>query len=600
VIRPRTFGVVVAIAAVILAALGGPASAQAGETIHRYDVAIRIEPGGSVRVTETIDYDFGSSSHHGIYRDVPTTLRFDGRYDRVYPLRVEGVTASGGASADYEVEAVPGGTTRIRIGDPDRLVTGDHTYVLTYVVDAALNGFADHDELAWNAIGTEWSVPIERATVRVDAPGPITAVACQQGPYGSGFPCTRARKSGTTATFSEDGLGPAEGLTVVVALPTGVVPTPRPELRERWTFARAFSATPATVAGAGALLALVVGLLTLGLWRVGRDRRYRGSPVDQVLGSADGAERTVPLFEGGAAAPVEFAPPDGVRPGEMGTLIDERANVLDVSATIVDLAVRGLLTIEEIPKHGLFGKPDWTLRRTKAADESLLPYERTLLDGLFRDVTEVRVSALRTTFVERLTHVQDRLYEDAVRKGWFATRPDRVRGRWRGWGVLALIVGGALTWGLARWTHLGLLGIPIVLGGVVLAIESDRMPARTAKGTAMLRRVRGFRTVIEKAEANMARWAEQENVFTRYLPFAIVFGCTDTWARAFEAIGAMPPDSTWYVGAHPFTYAAFADSMDHFAVTTGGTIAATPAGSGGSGFGGFSGGGGGGGGGGSW
>jgi uncharacterized membrane protein len=166
--------------------------------------------------------------------------------------------------------------------------------------------------------------------------------------------------------------------------------------------------------------------------------------------------------------------------------------------------------------------------------------------------------------------------------------------------VLVLVVGVAVTWALARGTHLGLLGLPIALAGLALTIEAHRMPARTAKGTAMLRRVRGFRTVIEKAETNMARWAEQENVFTRYLPYAIVFGCTEKWAHAFEAIGAMPPDSTWYVGPNPFTYAAFADSMDHFAVTTGGTIAATPAGSGSSGFGGFSGGGGGGGGGGSW
>jgi len=599
VIRPRALGALV-LAALAIPAFATRAAAQTGEAIHRYGVAIRVEPDGSLRVTETIDYDFGSSSHHGIYRDVPTTLRYDDRYDRAYPLRVLGVTATGGASADYEVESVPGGITRIRIGDPDRLVTGDHTYGITYAVDAALNGFADHDELVWNAIGTQWTVPIEHAAVRVEAPGPITAVACQEGPYGSGFPCTRARKAGTSATFGEDGLGPGEGMTVVVALPTGVVPGPHPVLRERWTLSRAFSVTPGTVTGSLALLAAALGLLALGLWRVGRDRRWRGSPVDQVLGSADGAEQAVPLFEGGAAAPVEFAPPEGIRPGEIGTLLDERANVLDVSATIVDLAARGFLTIEEIPKHGVFGKPDWTLRRTDAAEDGVLPYERSLLDGLFRDGSQTRVSALRTTFVERLRKVQDGLYEDAVGKGWFATRPDRVRNRWLGRGVVVVLGGAAITWALARWTHLGLLGLPIAIGGLLLTIEAHRMPARTAKGTAMLRRVRGFRTVIETAEANMARWAEQENVFTRYLPYAIVFGCTEKWARAFEAIGAMPPDSTWYVGPNAFTYAAFADSMDHFTVTTGGTIAATPAGSGGSGFGGFSGGGGGGGGGGSW
>ncbi len=128
------------------------------------------------------------------------------------------------------------------------------------------------------------------------------------------------------------------------------------------------------------------------------------------------------------------------------------------------------------------------------------------------------------------------------------------------------------------------------------------MPSRTAKGTAIARRVGGFRTVIETAETHMSRWAEEQNVFTRYLPYAIVFGLTEKWAKAFEGLAQMPPDTTWYLSSRPFIYADFGRALDDFSVTTGGTIASTPASSGSSGFsgGGFSGGGGGGGGGGSW
>src|SRR6478609_10451760 len=79
----------------------GPARAGAAETIHRYDVAIRIEHDDSITVTERIDYDFGSTSHHGIFRDVPTTLRYDDTNDRVYPLDVLSVSATGGAPASY-------------------------------------------------------------------------------------------------------------------------------------------------------------------------------------------------------------------------------------------------------------------------------------------------------------------------------------------------------------------------------------------------------------------------------------------------------------------------------------------------------------------
>jgi uncharacterized membrane protein len=116
--------------------------------------------------------------------------------------------------------------------------------------------------------------------------------------------------------------------------------------------------------------------------------------------------------------------------------------------------------------------------------------------------------------------------------------------------------------------------------------------------------VNGFRRVIETAETHMSRWAEQENVFTRYLPYAVVFGCTDKWAKTFAALGAAPDEGSmgWFVATSPFVYADLADALDGFTVATSGTIASTPAGSGSSGFGGggFSGGGGGGGGGGSW
>jgi uncharacterized membrane protein len=119
----------------------------------------------------------------------------------------------------------------------------------------------------------------------------------------------------------------------------------------------------------------------------------------------------------------------------------------------------------------------------------------------------------------------------------------------------------------------------------------------------MLRRTLAFREFVANGtEAAKAKFAEKENLFSEYLPYAIVFGVTERWARVFAMLSDTPPDTTWYRSPNPFTYAAFASSMDHFTVTTSGAITSTPAGSGSSGFGGggSSGGGGGGGGGGSW
>jgi uncharacterized protein (TIGR04222 family) len=589
-------------AAALLVLVAAPAWAQsAQEIIHDYRFEIEILPDGDVRITETIDYDFGTSRHHGILRTMPTRFYRDQVYDRVYRIEDVSVTASAGAPSDTEVSQ-EGTSTVIRIGDPDVEISGRHTYTIAYRVEGALNAFADHDELYWNAIGDEWNVPIEQAEVTVHTPTDIRRVTCFQGYAGSTESC-RAHKEGPSATFSAGRtLQPFEGLSIVVAIPKGAVPQPEPILDERWSAGRAFSLNAGTMTAAAVLLAVLGGALFRMWSREGRDRRFLGSPIDQVMGTTSGEDETVPLGEGDFEAPVEFAPPENVRPGQIGTLLDERANVIDVTATIVDLAGRGFLLIQEIPREGLFSKTDWNLIRLEKDASELLPYEKELLDGLFRDGNEVKVSELKTTFSQRLHGVERSLYEDAMREKWFRARPDHVRTRWAGRGVLLTVLGGGLTFVLARWTHWGLVGVPVILAGVALALMARWMPARTAKGTAMLRRIRGFRRVIATAETHMSRWAEEENVFTRYLPYAIVFGLTKKWAKAFEDLGLAPDTSSWYVGPHPFTALAFADSIDGFAVTTGGTLASTPASSGSSGFGGggFSGGGGGGGGGGSW
>jgi len=584
------------------ALLGSPALAQTAEVIRSYDVAIEIRADDSIQVTEVIAYDFGSTPHHGIFRDVPTREAYDDRYDRVFPLHVESVEATGGASADYEVSQEPGGITRIKIGDPDETITGPHTYTIVYTVEAAMNGFRDHDELYWNAIGEYWEVPVEEATATVIAPAAIVDITCYTGPVGSTAPCDKGRiLDDGTARFRQSGLFPFEAFTVVVALPKGVVAEPQPHLVEPWSIGRAFSRSPAALGLSGGLLVLLLAGSGWLLWTRGRDRRFVGSPIDQTMGNATGDAQAVPLFERGVA-PVEFAPPEDLRPGQIGTIMDEQANTLDVTATIVDLAVRGYLTIEEIPKEGWFGKPDWTLHRTDKADTDLLTYEGTLLAGLFKDGNDPTLSSLRRTFSERLAKVEDQLYTDAVKRGWFVKRPDKVRASWHARGALLFVAGLVLTFVLARWTTFGLVGIPVIVAGIILTVGGRYMPSRTAKGTAIARRVGGFRTVIETAETHMSRWAEEQNVFTRYLPYAIVFGLTEKWAKAFEGLGQMPPDTTWYLSSRPFVFADFGRALDDFSVTTGGTIASTPASSGSSGFsgGGFSGGGGGGGGGGSW
>ena len=595
-------GVIVLLSLVVL--VGGPApAAQFGsERITAYDVEIVVEPAGTLLVTETIDYNFGPFERHGIFREIPVRFGYDDRYERIYPLKVLSVEGSEGTPDQYKRESA-GNATRLKIGDPDTTITGAHRYTIVYRVTAALNGFPEHDELYWNAIGTEWSVPIARATVRVTAPSDITDVACFGGGFGSRLACSEADREGRIAGFAQGGLDAGEGMTVVVGFAKGAVPTPAPILDERWSLTRAFAVTPATGLLSLAMLAAAVYLIVRLAWRTGRDRRFAGSPVD-VAYATDGQEEAVPLSLGPfgrGETPVEFVPPEGLRPGQLGTLIDEVANTLDVTATIVDLAVRKHLRITEIPKKGFFGKPDWTLTRLQNGDE-LRPYERGLLTALFKSGDEVELSSLRNTFAARLEQVKTLLYDDVIKHGWFVGRPDKIRIRWQVRGWIALIFALLLTTILAAFTHAALLGVPLIVGGLLLVLTSKRMPRRTAKGVSVLTRAAGFRRFIEESERDRARFAEEQHLFSEYLPYAIVFGATEKWARAFAGIDGSLPDQSWYGSSSAFTAVGFSHAIDGFAVTTAGTITSTPASSGSSGFGGggSSGGGGGGGGGGSW
>src|SRR5262245_54314657 len=192
----------------LVLALDGTAHAQAFEQIHSYDVNLVIQPDGALRVTETIDYDFGSTEHHGIFRTIPTRFTYDDTNDRIMPISDVSVTATpAGTPTDVKVSS-SNGETEIRIGDPDTLITGRHVYTIEYTVKGALNAFDDHDELYWNAIGTEWSVPIGAATARVQAPQDILQAICFAGPQGSNLPCDRIVVDGSSANATQDGLDP--------------------------------------------------------------------------------------------------------------------------------------------------------------------------------------------------------------------------------------------------------------------------------------------------------------------------------------------------------------------------------------------------------
>jgi uncharacterized membrane protein YgcG len=522
-------------------------------------------------------------------------------FERVTPLKWLEVEGSAGTPDQWKREATDWYDV-IRIGDPDTTITGLHTYTIRYRVEGVLNGFAEQDELYWDAIGTDWGVEIERVTVRVEAPGEVLGVACQAGYTNNSGPCREATKSGPVATFAADFLYPHQGITVVVGMAKGLVAEPAPILDEIWKFEKAFAVTPLTLGLGGVVLAGVLAGLGRLFWLRGRDRRFAGGAVEAAFGDAGQAVETVPMFDR-MATPVEFAPPEGLRPGQMGTLVDERANAVDVTATLIDLATRGYLQIEEIEKENKKSKPNWLLRKMKEPDAELKEYESLLLEHLLEGKEVVGLESLKRKFAERLQEVQDALYEDVVAEGWFARRPDKARTRWRLLGFAGLVIGGLVVGAAAVLTKLALVPVPLLLGGFLLFVGAGWTPRKTASGYGIMQRTLGFKRMIETAETRSAEFAEQRNLFTEYLGYAVVFGCTEKWANAFAGLADEPGGyGTWYVAGSTLHMTSLVGALDSFSSAASSTISAAAASSGGSGFsgGGSVGGGFGGGGGGSW
>ncbi len=568
----------IAVSGLVIAAMTPAAAADTGWTIDAFRADITIQADGSLAIVETIDVDFGALQKHGIFRTIPTKYRYDDRRDRVYTLVVDSVTDRTGRPWTFQITRGDA-ATEIKIGDAARTISGTQAYKITYRIAGALNSFSDHDELFWNVNGAAWDVPTRGASAGVLAPaGSVQRATCFEGPAGSTAPCRGTWTAARADFVATRPFVPGEQLTIVTALRTGAVAVPPPVLVDRPRgFVDYFSTSPAAIAAA--VIALVGG--SFGVWWLWWTRgRDHGRPRGAII--------------------AEYEPPEKLRPAQLGVLIDETADPRDLIATIVDLAVRGYLTITEHPKQGLFGHADWTLDQKKPGDD-LVQYERTLFDGLFKGGPSVVVSSLKGTFAPTLLLAESHLYADAKDHGWFVADPSRVRTAYASLGCLIVVAGIGLVWALGASIGWGLVGLAIVPAGALLVIMHRAMPARTEKGAALLAQTLGFKRYMDTAETDRAAFAEKEGLFTAYLPYAVMFGSVDKWIRAFAGLDIAKAASSFYYGPTAFNAAVFASSFNTFSSALTSTVVSTPGGSGGSGFsGGFSGGGGGGGGGGSW
>jgi hypothetical protein len=568
--RTRRAAAVVPPLVLVLSVLAPPLGAQRSLTIERFEAAVDVAADGSMLVEERIRAHF-VGAWNGLYRLIPVEYRRPGGLNYTLRLDVLSVTDDGGGGLRYEASRERH-YRKLKIWVPGA-VDATRTVVIRYRVRNGLRFFDEHDELYWNVTGDEWDVPIEAAGAIVRLPPGVTGVraAAFQGAYGSTEPAAIEVAPPIVRVASGRRLRFREGLTVAVGWNPGVVhrPTPGERLADLL-----YSNMPL----------VIPPLVLLVMWRV-----WRARGRDPAL----------------APVAVRYEPPEGLSPAELGTLVDGKPDMRDITSTLVDLAVRGYLRIEETERGGLlglFGGTDYvfTLRKPESEWTPLKRHERELLRGLFDPPYEagarVELSDLKNVFYRRLPRIRDELYGMLVDRGFYVRRPDRVRRGWIAIGIVSAALVAVVGSGAAAAQ--GMQPASAILAGVatgaIVCLFGWFMPARTVRGTREVEQVLGFREFLARVEADrLDRLVRTPELFERFLPYAMALGVEDRWAKAFDDIAKQPPE--WYSGRPGWTFrpSAFAHNVNRMSTTAASTLASAPRGSGGSGLGGggFSGGG---------
>jgi hypothetical protein len=619
-----------AFAALAVAGFAVPANAtmtEAGDEITNFEIEYDVSADGVVHVTETIDYLFATAGRHGIYRDLVTREPYvdDDSKDQLYEVaNVKVSSPTPGASSEFTEETYDSNhgryqELRIKIGSADRTVPGRKaTYVIEYDVRGALRHFDDHSELYWDATGSAWSAVIQRVNISVRVPGGVQKTSCFQGRAGSTDECLSS-VDGDRGTFSASDLPEGEGMTIVAGIAAGAVRNDTPIVVDPPSWLERNGLTWLHVLGSAAATAAALAIAALYAKFGNKDERYGGMPPGTF--PPDGA--SVPTVKDELTEdqlPVAFAPPR-IPVGEGGLLIDAKATTTETAATLIDLAVRGGVGIANL------GSTQTAVLRDPAV--ATAPHEQALILGLFPTLQPGSEIPLRRAKVgdQTMRKAHDamiRALRDQVRaRQWYRRMPRAGGGsvfkNGTGCACMAIIgvwvVGGGIM-GTAVSAATGGLGralavaIPVVAALVTVGVwigirgRGQRNPA----GRAVTDQLIGFRKYLATAEADQLKFEEGEDIFSKYLPWAIVFGLADRWQKVcaeLVAAGRIPKDPLWYDGPSYYTSAWTAGLLTSTVANTFDPPPA-PASSGGgggssSGFsGGSSGGGGGGGGGGSW
>ncbi len=536
--------------------------------IKNFQSDININSNGTIDITEYIDYDFGTegTERHGILREIPNVKTNEDGKKYKLDIKIDKVTDQNGNEIKYSVSK-ESNKLKIKIGDPNVLVSGEKSYVIKYSVSGAITYFTDHDELYWNLSGNSWEVPINEFGAEIKLPEGAdqsnTKLVCYDGYEGSTSQnCSILFSDGKIIVKSEKILSPGEGVTAAIYIPKGLVAVIEPvEDKIGWLL----------------VLAKIFVYGGLSIW-------YLFLPIKKIVDYLKDRSFTK---KNARIVSAWFEPPkydDGrvFTPAETGFILDKSVDHKELTATIISLAQRGFLKIKEDEKN------HFTFVKLKDVESpELRKFEKEVMLAIFEKGDEVKDESLKTStsLFSKIKKFNKYVEEEVVNQGMFEKKPSEEREK----DMLLL--------------SLGFFTMNFFLG-IVLIILAGKGVKRTKKGIEKYSEAKSLFNFLMSQDEQLNFQSKNQMFFEKLLPYAAAFGVEKVWAQRFKDITIVKPD--WYEGNN-FTTTAFVSSMTRniggsmkSAYSSGMSTTRSSTGFS-SGFsGGHSGGGGGGGGGGSW
>ena len=553
-------------------------TATLAERVTSFDSVVTVSADNAIKVVETIAYDPEGESHHGIFRYVPTQFS-DGAGNTYYTkIKFDSVTDEAGQSYPIAAESNDSKQLYLKIGDANVTFTTPKTYIITYEISPLALRAGDHDRLIFNITGEGWGLPIDAVTASLNMPAAATSATCYTGAVGStATDCSISVAGNMVNVTSSRSLSAGEGVTVDLNLPANsfsayLQPNVKPPL------------TPAAV-----LAIILDGLVALAL----------------IVGLGIDLKHWLAVKRARSSQPViaQYDPPDGLAPAQMAVLDKNRNQAVPVTATIIDLGVRGYIQIEQTQAKSWWRSADYAFTKVKNG-AGLESYEVALFNQIFVTGDKVTLLSFRgkPAMASAVQSFRSGIGKSLEAKGYYYLSPTF------GWGVVrwvaavgtVILVPVSLYGGdqpSLSWALLAVFAAAVALG---LALKNTGM---TELGVQEWAKVEGFKLFLKVTEADRLKFFNSPSkmpkltpeLFSKFLSYAIALGVEKEWAGQFAGIDVSEAVGHWYVGAYMANLSAgdFATSMSGAFNSAVSSNFAGASGAGGAGGGGGGGGGGG-------